>query len=319
MPVFNYARHLRDAIASLRAQTFQDWECIIVDDGSTDDTPNVLRKLASEEPRILILRQENAGPAIARNTALAATTGTYVQFLDADDLLAPDKLSLHVAAMEALPEVDLVYGSTAYFDDGHPDVLREGFRPHDDDVPPRVRGSGQPVLDILLERNVITIEAPLTRKSAFDEVGVFDRELRRITDWHFWLRCAIAGKRFEFLPSDSPVALIRVHDASFSHDETIMRLVEIEMRRKLAASLPAGNARDRNSRLLAHVSAETGINLALSGQLSRGLRLLLPATASQRQRSWLVWSMALLASPLPGVRRRLAARRYGRQDRVAAA
>ena len=311
MPVFNYARYLRDAVDSLYAQTYQHWECIIVDDGSTDDTPILLASLAIEEPRIRVMHQGNAGPAIARNTALTAVRGEFVQFLDADDLLAPDKLARHVGVMVGNPDIDLAYGPTAYFDDRQPDLLRESFRASDRDGPPRVEGSGRRMTDALLKHNVLTIEAPLIRKSVFDELGGFDRHLRRITDWEFWLRCAIAGKRFAYIPSDEPVARIRVHGASLSHDELTMRLVEIDMRQMLSATLPDGDLRVQNEHLLTELKVNTGIAIGLDGDMLAGLRLIVPAALSERRRSWILWAIAILGVPVPPVRRSLRRRRYG--------
>jgi glycosyltransferase involved in cell wall biosynthesis len=312
MPAFNSARHLRDSVGSLRAQTFEGWECVIVDDGSTDDTPSLLAELEREEPRIRVKRQQNAGPAIARNLAIESARGEFIQFLDADDVIPEWKLAVHVDHLRTNLDVDIVHGPSMYFDDGAPDVLRNAIHDLDAPEPARVDGSGKPIVDLLLRHNTMTIEAPLTRRVVFDELGSFDRDLRRITDWEFWLRCAIAGKRFRYLPADEPVALIRVHNASLSHDETVMRLVEIEMRHKLTQQLPPGTTRDLNASLLAEVSANTGIALGLAGDLPRGLRLLIPAAISARDRSWLMWSVALLGSPLPPVHNRLMERRYGR-------
>ncbi len=317
MPVFNYTKHLREAIDSLRAQTYPGWECVIVDDGSTDDTPALLSALANEEPRIRLLRQESAGPAIARNTALAAIRGDFVQFLDADDLLAPDKLRRHVTAMEAHPEIDLAYGPTAYFDDGRPDVLRQGFRGTAPE-PTRINGSGPEVVDVLLMRNVLTIEAPLIRRAVFTDLGAFDEGLRRITDWEFWLRCALAGKSFAFEPSDHPVARIRVHGGSLSYDDLVMHEVEVAMRTKLAEKLVDPDLRRVNERALAQAGASAGIDLALRGNLKSGLRMLLPALTSQKNASWALWAIALLLTPCAPVRRRLQERRHGWRAKVSA-
>ena len=103
---FNHARLLAEAIDSALSQTLDPVDVVVVDDGSTDDTPAVL---ARYDARIRVLRQPNRGLAAARNAGLAATRGTYVAFLDADDVLAPAKLAEQVAVLERAPTVGWTY------------------------------------------------------------------------------------------------------------------------------------------------------------------------------------------------------------------
>ena len=103
---FNHARVLAEAIDSALSQTLDPVEVVVVDDGSTDDTPTVLARYAA---RIRVLRQPNRGLAAARNAGLAATRGSYVAFLDADDVLAPTKLAEQVAVLERAPTVGWTY------------------------------------------------------------------------------------------------------------------------------------------------------------------------------------------------------------------
>src|SRR3954462_4214752 len=86
MPSYNYARFIGDALESLSAQTYGEWECIVCDDGSTDDTGEVVARYIEREPRVHYVRQPNQRQAVAKNTALNLARGRYVQFLDADDL-----------------------------------------------------------------------------------------------------------------------------------------------------------------------------------------------------------------------------------------
>ncbi|HJU48612.1 MAG TPA: glycosyltransferase family A protein, partial [Gaiellaceae bacterium] len=110
IPCFNDAEFLGDALASLCAQTLQDWECIVVDDGSTDETAAVAAMRAGEDKRIRYLWQANSGLSAARNAGLAVCGGQYVQFLDADDMLEPRKLEFHADTLAQEPAVDIVYG-----------------------------------------------------------------------------------------------------------------------------------------------------------------------------------------------------------------
>ena len=116
IPTHNYARFLEEAINSLRGGTYSDWECVVVDDGSTDDTPALVATLAASDPRIVYVSQVASGPSAARNAGLATASGEFVQFLDADDLLGPRKLQYQLEIFGRHPEADIVYGGVRYFD-----------------------------------------------------------------------------------------------------------------------------------------------------------------------------------------------------------
>lgn len=108
IPVYRQAHYLAAAIASLLAQTLQDFEIIVVDDGSPDDVPGALAR-ASADPRIKLVRQENKGLAGARNSGFAAATGDFLSFLDADDTYEPQKLEKQVHLLESSPDLGWVY------------------------------------------------------------------------------------------------------------------------------------------------------------------------------------------------------------------
>ena len=174
-------------------------------------------------------------------------------------------------------------------------------------------GAGAEVLQRLLFGNQMTVAAPLVRRSLFDSVGMFDERLDRLEDWQLWLRCAIAGKRFLFVPSTHPVALIRIHAASLSSRVVPMLVTEISIRRGLEQSLPTRIARDLNRRRLDEVRAEVGKLLGLGGDAGRGLRYLVPAALSHMRPAWFLWIFALLLAPIPGCRRLLLAIRTRRR------
>jgi len=109
-PAFVAERFLDATLASVQAQSFADWECLVVDDCSPDGTAEVARRAAERDPRIRLLRHDsNLGAAVARNTGLAAARGRYVAFLDADDLWLPQKLERQLAFMAARPEAAISY------------------------------------------------------------------------------------------------------------------------------------------------------------------------------------------------------------------
>src|SRR5215217_3780270 len=121
-PVYNGERYIEGAIASLLAQSFQDWELVIIDDGSSDSTPQILEKLA--DPRIRVFRQENAGEANARNVGLDQATGEYISFLDADDLYLPTALEDLSSFLDSHPEFDVIYSDGQICDDQDHPLMR---------------------------------------------------------------------------------------------------------------------------------------------------------------------------------------------------
>src|SRR5690242_14976762 len=108
IPTYNRARFVGEAVASALAQTLPPLEVIVVDDGSTDDTADVVARL--NDPRVVYLRQENAGPATARNTGVEAARGDLIALLDSDDRWLPRKLELQVPLFEGDGKIGLVYG-----------------------------------------------------------------------------------------------------------------------------------------------------------------------------------------------------------------
>ena len=111
-PVFNGAATLRRACESVAAQTFSDWEHIIVDDGSTDGTPEILEQIRTTDPRIVTVRIPNAGQSVALNTGVGRARGEYVGFLDADDEYLPWHVASHVEYFRQNPEIDALWGGT---------------------------------------------------------------------------------------------------------------------------------------------------------------------------------------------------------------
>ncbi|MDT8324310.1 MAG: glycosyltransferase family A protein [Bacteroidota bacterium] len=110
MATYNRAELLPRAVESVLLQSWQSWELLIIDDGSTDGSAALLERVAALDGRIRVIRQENAGPAHSRNRALAESSGALVTVLDSDDAYAVDHLSLRVAYMLAHPEVDMIHG-----------------------------------------------------------------------------------------------------------------------------------------------------------------------------------------------------------------
>lgn len=214
VPAHNAAPFLADAVASVRAQSFDDWEMVIVDDGSTDGTGDLGRDLAAEDGRIKALTLERSGLSGARNAGLAATAGDLLQFLDADDTLLPHKLRHQSQWLARRSACDVVFG-------------RGQVVGADGQVPLRFWVPRRDYLSALLTRNFILVNAALVRRSALERVGGFkERSTTRLPiygceDWDLWLRLAAAGSRIEYV--DELVVRNRWRDDRMSGNDLLMK------------------------------------------------------------------------------------------------
>ena len=110
IPVFNNSLTLTETLSSVQKQTYQDWECILVDDCSSDNSDEIIQQWVRNDQRFIYLNHTtNKGVSVARNTALRLAKGEFIQFLDSDDVIAPNKLEQHVGFLEANDAIDLVY------------------------------------------------------------------------------------------------------------------------------------------------------------------------------------------------------------------
>lgn len=303
VPTYNYGRFIGGAIESLRAQTRPDWECVVVDDGSTDDTAEVVAGFAARDPRVRLLRQENRRQAAARNNGLRHSSGRYVQFLDADDLIEPRKLELQAEHLERHPGAGIVYGDARFFPTEDPGARLHTMYGEDRPWQPGLSGEGAEVLLPLLRHNSVMIGATLVRREVVERVGAFDEELPAIEDWHYWLRCAAAGVRFDYRDAPGTLSLIRSHPVSWSKDERRNAAAEVLMRRKLRRALADGRARRLNEELLAEAEGTWGAEEVMGGSLARGVYQLCRAAALDRNaRHRLKWLGCALAAPFAGRR-----------------
>ena len=117
VPCYNGARYIRETLDCLQKQTIDDWECVIVNDGSTDNSLEILKEYAAKDSRYKYIDKENEGPSIARNTAIAASSGKYILPLDADDLIAPSYAEKAIEYLESHPKCKLVYCKAEFFGD----------------------------------------------------------------------------------------------------------------------------------------------------------------------------------------------------------
>lgn len=215
IPCYNQARFLPDAVASLQAQTLATWECMIVDDGSADNTAKVAESLAQGDDRIRVVSQSNHGPSAARNAGLRLARGRYIQFLDADDLIAPEKLLAQVSALSGAPPLALSYCDYRYCPED--DVTATATR---DDFPPPRFLMKRPVEDIAARWETdfsIPIHCFLFDASFFRSQRIsFDENLPNHEDWDCWMRI-FALDPVVVLVSGT-FAIYRLHRESLTRD-----------------------------------------------------------------------------------------------------
>ncbi len=220
IPVFDAGGRLLEAIASVERQRYEPLEIVVVDDGSTDDTPVLIESLG---PRVRALRQPNAGPAAARNRGLAAAQGELFAFLDADDLWPDGKLQRKVTALAANPDVDVVLGRVSY-------LTESGG------VVPELRWDDPEARTIV----DVQVGSGVYRRRAFDRVGPFDETLRFNEDTDWLLRAREAGVRIRIL--DDVTLVYRLHDANMTRAQglqqmSLPRVLKMSIERRRATGI----------------------------------------------------------------------------------
>jgi GT2 family glycosyltransferase len=299
VPAYNYGQFIGTTLKSLQAQTFASWECVVIDDGSTDDTVDVVERFAGTDSRIKFFRQQNRRQAAARNNALTQITGKYVQFLDADDLIEPRKFELQVAYLEEHPNIDIIYGETRFFPSDRPAELLYSMYGENRPWQPGLSGTGSDMLLPLLAQNNVPICAALTRHDLIQRVGIFDEALPPLEDWEFWIRCVLAGAHFHFEDLDATRSLVRSHPGSSSKNRLRFTTAEVRMRRKLKQLLTSEPDACRiNSQLLAEAEGTLGAQEVMHGGRTRGLYYLSRAVVLDKKfRHRLKWLACALAAP----------------------
>jgi glycosyltransferase involved in cell wall biosynthesis len=238
IPAFNAARTIRSSIRSVLGQTEQDFEVIIVDDGSTDETSDCVRSFAAD-PRLRVIRQSNGGPSSARNAGISAASGSYVSVLDADDLWLPEYLEVMGGALEANPDAPFAYTDAWVLDGETGRVRRASAMSYQH--PPKTALSWRPFFLLLLEHNFVYTSVTM-RRSILDEVGGYDESLSTGEDWELWLR--IVGRGTPPVRPPGSLAIHRNHPASLANDTLKMTRNICEIYRRFAED-PAADAEVR--------------------------------------------------------------------------
>src|SRR6185312_5827737 len=191
---YNAEAYLKEALDSALAQTYKNFEVVILDHQSTDQTPEIAKDYAAKDARVRHVRPEKRlGIKEGRNELLRQARGDYFTYLDSDDIYMPEKVEEEVSFLELHKDCAAVYCNILYFFDGAPDKLyRHSY----------IFYSGPDVFPHLLEKMFITNTAMMMRRGVYDKLGGYNPELGMVEDWEYFLRMAYDGYQIAFLDKD---------------------------------------------------------------------------------------------------------------------
>lgn len=214
MPAYNAEQYITESIRSVLDQTYRNWELIVVDDGSTDKTAEIVQGFTVKDKRIKYIFQENGRLGKARNTGLKDSTGRFIAFLDSDDLWVKEKLELQVKTIEEM-KADLVFSNGfIFFENEVTDETKTFLLVVDG------RFEGTDLFDLLLIENRIPILSVLMQRAVLDTVGWFEerRSYHGSEDYDLWLRLAKHGAVFYGM--NERLVRYRRHSKSMTHRES---------------------------------------------------------------------------------------------------
>ena len=218
IPAYNADKYLANTIQSVINQTYIDWEIIIINDGSTDGTLELINNFKDKDSRIKVFSHENAGVAHSRNRGIAEAKGEFIAFLDADDLWTPDKLEMQLKVLQENPEAGVAYSWVDYIDETGKFLYPGSHITVNGDAYPKL------LINNFLENG----SNPLVRREALEKIGKFDVNLPPAEDWDLYLRLA---RESEFVAIPKPQILYRLCTNSCSANiikmETqVLRVIE---------------------------------------------------------------------------------------------
>jgi len=259
IPAYNAADFIAEAVQTVRAQTFRDYEIIVVDDGSSDGTADVVRRLGGE---VRYHRQPNGGVASARNAGLELSRGDLVCFLDADDLWLPEKLARQTAFMAAHPDIGLLFADAT---ESHGDVIQKAS------ILASMQCGAEATSQVpiknafrkLLVENFVPTSSVMLRRSCVATAGPFDVALQNVEDRDMWLRVA-AHFPIACLPQN--LVRKRSHDANISARTEVALRARIRVWRQCRERFPALAPAPLYNQLLANTYQELGYILLAKGE-----------------------------------------------------
>lgn len=300
VPAYGLAHLVGETLTSVVAQTFTNWEAIVVDDGAPDDVAGAVACF-SHDPRIRLLQTDNAGLSTARNRAIAVASGDYVALLDGDDLYEPDYLARMTAVLAADPTLGFVTCDATYFGESR---VGERFSAHISQIDPIS-------FEALLRREFNVFIASLIRRSAIDAIGGFDPTLRSAEDFDVWVRLMEAGWGAAYV--NAPLSRYRRRAGSMSSQTaTLLRSVAqvyAKAEKRLGSRAEARVAREMRAHVERDLACVEGEAMVLAGRRRDGLRRLREGKPWQRSLKWylvmpVITALPALARPVLAARAR---------------
>lgn len=303
IPLYQTEQFIAETLRSVLAQSFSDFEIVVIDDESSDAGPDIARAVG--DPRLRVIRQENRGLAGARNSGLRNALGQYIAFLDADDLWLPQKLARHVALLDSDPSIGVTFSASVLMDDDGRDI----------GLVQKPRSTRFDVDHIFCRNPVGNGSAPVIRREVFDSIVFFDEELQRdcwfdesfrqSEDIECWTRIA-ATSEWKFAYVDEPLTRYRVAANGLSASVDKQLATWRRFRAKVAAYAPT---LDRRSGDLAEAYQLRYLarRLVRSAEPGRALRMMISALALQPRilleepmRTTVTFCAAMAGCLLPG-------------------
>jgi glycosyltransferase involved in cell wall biosynthesis len=261
IPTYNRAHLVGRAIQSVLDQTYQDFGLIIVDDGSTDNTEEVVKSF--NEKRVRYIKHErNKGVSAARNTGIKATRSKYIAFQDSDDIWQPEKLKKQMAAFRSAPsKCGVVY--TGFF------RIEGGKKTY---IPsPTIAQKEGDIYNSLLKGNFVTPQAAVVKRECLEKVGVFDERFSSLEDWELWIRIS---KYYHFKCIDEPlVTSYSMPDSLLANQDAFIRGYELILEKHFEDIKKRGQLGSHYSNI--------GCSLCFSGELGRGRDYLIKAVVTR--------------------------------------
>jgi len=209
IPCHNYGRFVGEAIDSVRQQTYSNWEIILVDDGSVDDTQTVVARYCAADTRIKYHYQPQQGVSAARNTGFGLASGEYLQLLDADDMLAPGKFAGQLALFAEHPGTALVYGDTYSFRELAD--IEAGKLAKFTLYKAPMSGAGTALALQMAYDNIFLPSSPLFKKSLLEASQGFNAGIVAFEDWEFWYKAVLTGAQFVYQSQPGTESYARAH------------------------------------------------------------------------------------------------------------
>ena len=273
IPTYNRSELLNNSIKSVLSQTFGDFELIVIDDCSTDNTPSVLGSFLDERLKV-IRNNRNMGISAVRNIGVTSSQGKYIAFLDDDDEWQPDKLEKQMNIMENGPvSLGCVYSGSLIIGADGGEAVRSSVPIH------RNR-----VLKELLLENFITTSTVLIKKSCFDKAGLFDEEIPYGEDYDMWIRIA---EDFDYDFAPEPLTKYCIHQTSMTRNyATVIKGIEriLSKHRKLFA---------RNKRACSNHMLVLGVSYCYTGKTGNGIKTFMRAIKAYPFDPRLYYNLAL--------------------------